>query len=159
MAFPPFLEVIEYIERQRFSELIISTPGTMGLTALAAARLLGLRTTGIYHTDFPEYIRRLTQDNDLADMSWKYMLWFSSRPTGSSCPRSTTARTSSITASSRRNSKSWRGSGHAFVSSGQRDAAYYQRYSLNGSFKYLYVGRLSRKKKRAPADRRLGPFA
>jgi len=44
--------VIEYIERHRFNELIISTPGPMGLTGLAAARLLGLRTTGIYHTDF-----------------------------------------------------------------------------------------------------------
>ena len=68
--------MIEYIERQGFNELIISTPGTMGLTALAAARLLGLRTTGIYHTDFPEYVRRLTRDDELADMTWKYMLWF-----------------------------------------------------------------------------------
>ena len=68
--------MIEYIERQGFNEIIISTPGTMGLTALAAARLLGLRTTGIYHTDFPQYVRHLTQDDELADMTWKYMLWF-----------------------------------------------------------------------------------
>ena len=76
VSFPPFLEVIEYIERHRFNELIISTPGPMGLTGLAAARLLGLRTTGIYHTDFAQYVRHLTQDDDLADLTWKYMLWF-----------------------------------------------------------------------------------
>ena len=76
IAFPPFLEVIEYIERHRFTELIISTPGPMGLTGLAAARLLGLRTIGIYHTDFVQYVRRLTQDDDLADLTWKYMFWF-----------------------------------------------------------------------------------
>ena len=76
LAFPPFLEVIEYIERHRFNELIISTPGPMGLTGLAAARLLGLRTTGIYHTDFVQYVRHLTQDDDLADLTWQYMRWF-----------------------------------------------------------------------------------
>ena len=53
--------------------MIISTPGTMGLTALLAARLLGLRTSCVYHTDFPEYVRHLTQDDELADMTWRYM--------------------------------------------------------------------------------------
>jgi glycosyltransferase involved in cell wall biosynthesis len=76
LAFPPFLEIFEYIERQRFNELIISTPGPMGLTGLAAARLLGLRTTGIYHTDFVQYVRHLTQDDDLADLTWQYLRWF-----------------------------------------------------------------------------------
>ena len=69
VVFPPFLEVIEYIERHRFTELIISTPGPMGLTGLAAARLLGLKTIGIYHTDFVQYVRCLTQDDDLADLA------------------------------------------------------------------------------------------
>ena len=76
ISFPPFLDVIEYIERNRFTDLMISTPGPMGLTALAAARLLGLRTVGIYHTDFVQYVRYLTQDDDMAEMTWKYMLWF-----------------------------------------------------------------------------------
>ncbi len=76
LSFPPFLEIIEYIERHRFNELIISTPGPMGLTGLVAARLLGLRTTGIYHTDFVQYVRHLTQDDDMADLTWQYLRWF-----------------------------------------------------------------------------------
>ena len=88
IAFPPFLEVIDYIERSQFDELIISTPGPIGLVGLAAARLLGLRVTAIYHTDFVQYVRCLTQDDDMADLTWKYMLWFyeqtayDSRPDG-----------------------------------------------------------------------------
>ncbi len=76
LSFPPFLEVIEYLEKQRFSEVVISTPGPLGLAALAGARLLNLRTTGIYHTDFPQYVRRLTQDDALEDVTWKAMQWF-----------------------------------------------------------------------------------
>ena len=39
--------------------------GPIGLTALLAAKLLGLRTSGISHTDFPQYVRILTDDNFL----------------------------------------------------------------------------------------------
>ncbi|QNN23054.1 glycosyltransferase [Planctomycetales bacterium ZRK34] len=76
VAFPPFMQIIEYIERQRFGEVIISTPGPMGLTALAAAKMLHLRTVGIYHTDFPNYIRMLTDDLALEALTWRYMAWF-----------------------------------------------------------------------------------
>ena len=73
LSFPPVLEMLDYIQREQFSELIISTPGPVGLTALLAARLLGLRATGIYHTDFPQYVRILTDDSFLETLTWKYM--------------------------------------------------------------------------------------
>lgn len=76
VSFPPFLEIIEYIERKQFDELIISTPGPMGLVALMAAKMLGLKTVGIYHTDFPVYVKCLTDDESLEAVTWKYMSWF-----------------------------------------------------------------------------------
>jgi glycosyltransferase involved in cell wall biosynthesis len=76
LSFPPVLDMIDYIERERFTECIISTPGPVGLTALAAAKLLGLRTSGIYHTDFPQYVRILTDDGFMETMMWQYMQWF-----------------------------------------------------------------------------------
>ncbi len=76
VAFPPFLKILEYIERQQFSELIISTPGPMGMVGLMAAKLMHLRTVGIYHTDFPQYIRTLTDDFNMEALTWKYMYWF-----------------------------------------------------------------------------------
>ena len=41
--------------------------------------MLGLRTSGIYHTDFPQYVRILTDDNFLETLTWKYMKWFYSQ--------------------------------------------------------------------------------
>ena len=79
LSFPPFLEMLDYIQREQFTELIISTPGPVGLTALMAAKLLGLRACGIYHTDFPQYVRILTDDNFLETLTWKYMHGFYSQ--------------------------------------------------------------------------------
>lgn len=79
LSFPPILEMLDYIQREQFTELIISTPGPVGLTALMAAKLLGIRTTGIYHTDFPQYVRILTDDNFLETLTWKYMHGFYSQ--------------------------------------------------------------------------------
>ncbi|HWB13450.1 MAG TPA: glycosyltransferase [Pirellulales bacterium] len=76
VSFPPFLEVIEYLERERFGELIVSTPGPLGLAAVAAGRLLGVPLSGIYHTDFPLYVRTLTEDEALEQLTWRYMYWF-----------------------------------------------------------------------------------
>lgn len=76
LSFPPVLEILEYIERERVSEVIISTPGPVGLTALLAAKILGLRAVGIYHTDFPQYVRILTEDSFMETLTWNYMHWF-----------------------------------------------------------------------------------
>ncbi|HEX8295902.1 MAG TPA: glycosyltransferase, partial [Chthoniobacteraceae bacterium] len=76
LSFPPILQMIDYIQREGFTELIISTPGPIGLTALLAGKILGLRTSGIYHTDFPQYVRILTDDNFLETLTWNYMKWF-----------------------------------------------------------------------------------
>ena len=147
ISFPPFLEVIEYIERQRFNELIISTPGPMGLTGLAAARMLGLRTTGIYHTDFAQYVRHLTRDDDLADLTWKYMLWFYEQ-------------TSTILVPTEFYRKHLihhgfdptklgvmaRGVDTQMFDPRKRDPALFDRHGLGGAFRFLYVGRLSREK-------------
>jgi glycosyltransferase involved in cell wall biosynthesis len=76
LSFPPFLDMLDYIQRERFTELIISTPGPIGLCALACAKLLGLRTSGIYHTDFPQYARFLSDDAFMETMVWNYMQWF-----------------------------------------------------------------------------------
>lgn len=79
LSFPPILQMMDYIQREKFTELIISTPGPVGITALIAAKTLGLRTSGIYHTDFPQYVRILTDDSFLETLTWNYMHWFYSQ--------------------------------------------------------------------------------
>jgi glycosyltransferase involved in cell wall biosynthesis len=79
LSFPPMLEMIDHIQRGRYTELVISTPGPVGLAAVFAAKMLGLRTSGIYHTDIPEYVRMLTDDSFLETLAWNYMHWFYSQ--------------------------------------------------------------------------------
>ncbi len=79
LSFPPVLDIIDYIQREGFTELIISTPGPVGLSALAAGKLLGLPMSGIYHTDFPQYARFLSDDAFMETMVWNYMQWFYSQ--------------------------------------------------------------------------------
>ena len=76
LTFPPMLEMCDYIQREGFTELVISTPGPIGITALLAAKMLHLRAVGIYHTDFPQYVQILTDDNFMESLAWRYMHWF-----------------------------------------------------------------------------------
>jgi glycosyltransferase involved in cell wall biosynthesis len=76
LSFPPILEVLEFCEREQFTELIISTPGLAGLAALAAGKMMGTRMIGIYHTDLPQYIRYHTEDEVLEGSTWRYLCWF-----------------------------------------------------------------------------------
>lgn len=76
LSFPPILQILDYIQREGFRELIISTPGPLGLVALLAAKMFGLRTVAIYHTDFPQYVRILTDDTFLETLTWNFMHWF-----------------------------------------------------------------------------------
>jgi len=80
LSFPPILEVLDHVMRRGYTELILSTPGPMGLTGLLAAKLLGLRVSAIYHTDFPQYARFLSEDDPLMEgIAWNYMHWFYSQ--------------------------------------------------------------------------------
>ena len=76
LSFPPVLEIIDYVQREGFTEVIISTPGPIGLCALLAAKVLGLKTSSIYHTDFPQYVRILTDDSWMETLTWNFMKWF-----------------------------------------------------------------------------------
>lgn len=79
LSFPPVLSILEYLIRGNYSEVIISTPGPLGLVALYAAKTLGLRAVGIYHTDFPQYVRILTDDAFMETLTWDFMHWFYSQ--------------------------------------------------------------------------------
>ncbi len=73
---PPAIELIEHCERENYGRILISTPGPVGLAALAAAKLLGVPASGIYHTDFPRYVAALGGDGRLEDLARSYIRWF-----------------------------------------------------------------------------------
>ncbi len=77
LSFPPFLDMLDYVQREGFTELIISTPGPIGLCALGCAKLLGLRTLGHLSHRLPA-IRRASSATirSWETLVWNYMQWF-----------------------------------------------------------------------------------
>lgn len=76
LNFPPILDVMDFIEREGFTRIHISTPGTVGLLGLLIARMMNIPAAGTYHTDIPQYVRSLTNDEFLEQAAWSYMIWF-----------------------------------------------------------------------------------
>jgi len=148
LSFPPILQMLDYIQREKFSEIIISTPGPVGLTALLAAKMLNLQTSGIYHTDFPQYIRILTEDSFLESMAWRYMHWFYGQ-------------LDTVFVNSEEYRQSWikhgfdpaklkilpRGLDTELFHPARREPEFFEKFGEhNGEIRLLYVGRISREK-------------
>ena len=148
LSFPPILQMLDYIQRERFTEIIISTPGPIGLTALLAAKMLNLQTSGIYHTDFPQYVRILTEDSFLESVTWRYMHWFYGQ-------------LDTVFVNSEEYRDSWiqrgldpaklkifpRGLDTELFHPTRRDPAFFETFgATNGQVRLLYVGRVSREK-------------
>jgi len=87
LSFPPILDVIDFVEREEFTRIHVSTPGTVGLLGLLIARLMDIPVAGTYHTDIPQYVRSLTNDEFLEQAAWNYMIWFLIRWKRSWCLR------------------------------------------------------------------------
>jgi glycosyltransferase involved in cell wall biosynthesis len=73
---PPFLDILNFCHLRRFTHILAATPGPLGLTAMAIARLLHLPLWGTYHTALPQYADYLTQDPTIVQLIWKYIVWF-----------------------------------------------------------------------------------
>jgi glycosyltransferase involved in cell wall biosynthesis len=148
LSFPPILQMLDYIQREKFSEIIISTPGPIGLTGLLAGKMLNLETSGIYHTDFPQYIRILTEDSFLESLAWKYMHWFYGQ-------------LDTIFVNSEQYRQSWiergvdaaklkilpRGLDTKLFNPGRSEPEFWKQFGSNGSgVRLLFVGRVSKEK-------------
>jgi len=148
LSFPPILRMLDYIHREQFTEIIISTPGPIGLTALLAAKMLNLQSSGIYHTDFPQYIRILTEDSFLESVAWRYMHWFYGQ-------------LDTVFVNSEEYRQSWidrgldpgklkifpRGLDTELFTPARREPMFWERFEAsNGQVRLLYVGRISREK-------------
>jgi glycosyltransferase involved in cell wall biosynthesis len=148
IAFPPILQILDYVQREQFTEIIISTPGPMGLVGLFAAKMLNLQTSGIYHTDIPEYVRILTEDRFLESLAWSYMHWFYGQ-------------VDTVWVNSEQYRKCWIDRGFApeklkilprgldtdLFTPTRRDLSFWPRSGVNGKeLRLLYVGRISKEK-------------
>jgi glycosyltransferase involved in cell wall biosynthesis len=76
LAFPPVLDVLDYVYRGNFTHIHSATPGPVGLVGLLLAKLLKKPFYATYHTAVPQYVGKLTDDAVLESMARKYISWF-----------------------------------------------------------------------------------
>lgn len=147
LSVPPWLELLDHCERAGYGELIVSTPGPMGLAGLAAGRLLGLPVTGVYHTDFPLYLRHLTGDPLLEEGAWAYMRWFFGGMDRLYVPSAFYADALAAHGFDRGKLREMpRGVDLDLFRPERRQAGFWRRFGLGDDPTLLYVGRISKEK-------------
>src|SRR6185295_19449039 len=69
LGVPPILEILDLCERERYTEIVVGTPGPLGLAGLLAARLLGVPLVALVRTDVPGIVQRITREVFLEDLT------------------------------------------------------------------------------------------
>lgn len=67
---PQFLDMLEYVDRENFDVVYAATPGILGLYAFLIAKILHIPYVTTFHTDFPEYIGKYSDDHMFKDHIW-----------------------------------------------------------------------------------------
>ncbi len=147
VSYPPFMELLAYFEQEKFDEIIISTPGTLGICALGAAKLLGLSVKGIYHTDFPRFFADITEDENIGEVAGRFMRWFYGKVDQILVPTQQYKRLLMDGGFEGANIDVMpRGINREKFNPDFRDREMWNSYNRNGSFKFIYAGRVSKEK-------------
>ena len=67
IAFPSLLGLMRKIIEEQPDQIIISTPGPLGLGAMLCAKIMDIPVKTVYHTDFAEQVMRITNEPALAN--------------------------------------------------------------------------------------------
>lgn len=144
---PPIMEIIDFIEREGFTRIHVSTPGTLGLLAIFIAKLMDIPISSTYHTNFPQYLMSLTNDVFLENLSWKYIIWFYNQTEEVLVPSKSTQNQIIEKGLSREKVKPLlRWVDTETFSPKKRNPRIWEKYNLDGEVKLLYVGRISKEK-------------
>jgi glycosyltransferase involved in cell wall biosynthesis len=147
LHFPPILDVIDHIEQEGFTRIHVSTPGTVGLLGLLVAKLMNLPAAGTYHTDIPQYVRDLTNDEFLEKAAWNYMIWFYSQMEEVMVPSASTRAQlveHGLAVEKTRPLPRWVDTER--FTPAKRQSGFWERHGLKSGVKLLYVGRVSKEK-------------
>lgn len=68
LKIPSFLRALKDLEKLEPEEIFISTPGPIGILGVAMGRLLGIKVTGVYHTDFTMELNEISGDKDFIEI-------------------------------------------------------------------------------------------
>ena len=77
LRLPPLLEVVEHCERLGVDEVVVATPGPMGLAGWITAYLLGARLTVVHQLDLARSLHDASGSTLLQNLAaaWQRVLW------------------------------------------------------------------------------------
>jgi glycosyltransferase involved in cell wall biosynthesis len=144
---PPFLEILDYCSGRNFTHIMAATPGPLGLTAMAIARILKLPLWGTYHTALPQYAQYLTEDLMIVQFMWKYIVWFYNQMDLIFVPSRSTAEELQERGVNGEKLRIFpRGVDLEFFHPAKRNGFLESRFQVGEGIKLLYVGRVSKEK-------------
>jgi len=73
---PSLLKAMKKIYEYQPEEIVISTPGPIGLIGLLVGKLLNVKIKSIYHTDFKKQVYEIQKDESLSNMLDTCINWF-----------------------------------------------------------------------------------
>jgi glycosyltransferase involved in cell wall biosynthesis len=76
LKMPSLLNSLKIIYDLEPDEIYISTPGPLGMLGLLAAKLLRVKCTGIYHTDFTLEVSKIIEDESICRLLGGIVKWF-----------------------------------------------------------------------------------
>lgn len=76
LKIPSILNSLKIIYDLEPDEIYISTPGPIGLLGLLASKLLKVKCTGIYHTDFAAGVSKIIEDESISRLLGNVVKWF-----------------------------------------------------------------------------------
>ncbi len=79
LKIPSLLRSLKLIYDKNPSEIIISTPGAVGLLGLLAAKLMHVKCKIIFHTDFTAELREIMGSDSILALGESYLRWFYSQ--------------------------------------------------------------------------------
>ncbi|MEJ5349864.1 MAG: glycosyltransferase [Desulfosoma sp.] len=144
---PPLLKILRYCYEQNFTQIHAATPGPMGLAALVVARTLFLPIVATYHTAFPQYVQNLTNDEGLASLTWRFVIWYYQQMDHVYVPSAATAEELVAHGLSAEKISTYpRGVDIELFSPRKRSFYFRVKYKIGHRLAALYVGRLSKEK-------------
>jgi len=147
IAYPPFLELLQYCYEHNITHIHSATPGPMGLAALAIAHILDLPISATYHTDFPSYARYLIEDKAMEEWTWKYILWYYAQMEFIYVPSQSTGQELIQKGIPAEKIKGFpRGINIHQFNPNKKNGIFTSHYPIREQHKLLYVGRVSKEK-------------
>ncbi len=148
LSLPSLLKSIRLLCEYDPDEVLISTPGPVGLLGLLLARLMNMKCVGIYHTDFAMQAAQLVDDDSMAGIVESYTRWFYSVMDEVLVPTREYIEILENRGIERSRMRPFKRAidGSLFTPDATLEAYYQGAYALPFGFTALYAGRVSRDK-------------